>query len=184
MEIRERLINESQRQLKLAEELCSRQSVDQLLWRPRDNKWSVAEHLTHLALTTDRYNRALKVALHRARKQGSTGDGPARGTLSGRLFLKALEPPVRLKTKTFRQLVPPPHLDVHTVLAAFRRSQQEFEDVVHASEGVDIGASTLRSPFLHFLRLTLAEALEAILAHNRRHFWHIERVLGHPRFPG
>jgi len=157
-------------------------TAEQLGWRPREKQWSVGEHIDHLSRTTRRYARAIRVALHNARKHGLTGGGPFRRSLFGTWFVHSLEPPVRIRVKTLPMLNPDRGLPAAQLLAEFTLAQEIFNAAVREAEGVDIGRATMRSPFVSILKLTIGEALEAVLAHNRRHLWHINRILNDPRF--
>lgn len=162
--------------------LLSELTPDQLQWRPRPNKWCIGEHIDHLARTTERYARAIRVAIHNARKHGIVGGGPFRRSLFGSWFVRSLEPPVRIPIKTFPILLPERHASPDDLKTDFSASLNAFTLAVREAEGVDLGKATMRSPFVKVLRLTIGEALEAVLAHHRRHLWHIRRISNDRRF--
>jgi hypothetical protein len=178
----EQLIVEAKEHAAEIERLIHQLTPGQLLWRPRANKWCIGEHIDHLALTTTRYARAIRVALHNARKHGLTGSGPFRRSLFGTWFVRSLEPPVRIRIKTFPILTPERQTPPDQLSAGFKTAQDAFALAVREAEGIDLGKATMRSPFVKVLKLTVGEALEAVLAHNRRHLWHIRRILNDHRF--
>ncbi|MBI4410545.1 MAG: DinB family protein, partial [Gemmatimonadetes bacterium] len=71
----------------------------------------------------------------------------------------------------------------HELLADFRAAQGEVVASLRAAEGVDLGRAKLRSPFFKPLKLTAGQAFQVILAHTRRHIWHMRRVLEDAHFP-
>jgi len=140
--------------------------------RPGEAKWSAGEHIAHLTLTNRIYARAIDEAVAKAREGGLTGDGPYRGTIMGRLFLFALQPPPRMNVKTFLHLVPPRDTDPQQTLEAFEAAQRQVEASLESARGVDLGRARMRSPFMAFLRMAVVESFQVVLTHNARHLWH------------
>lgn len=158
-------------------------SEAQFAWRPAEDRWSIGQHLVHLAKTTEEYLKAMEDAMEDARAKGLVEPGPYRGGLLGRLFLWSMAPPVRLRIRTFRILEPPERPTKADAVAEFLRSQEELGHSLKRADGIDLGRATLRSPFLRSLKLSLGQAFEAIIVHNARHLWHIEQLRQDPRFP-
>jgi hypothetical protein len=155
-------------------------------WRPRPDKWSACEHLAHLPRTTRPYLAAIADALARAHAAGTFGGGQpyARGGRIGAWFVRSMEPPPRMRVRTFRKLIPAPDISVVAALDEFDASQDEAIAMLQRGAGLDLGRVAMRSPFVRLLRLSVAQAFLVILAHNRRHFWHVERISEHPQRPG
>ena len=78
-----------------AQALVSGLSEQQGSWRPRADSWSVAQCLDHLATANRAYLQAMQPAAVRAREQGKRRRRPALPGIAGRVFVSALEPPVR-----------------------------------------------------------------------------------------
>ncbi len=155
-----------------------------LRWRPRPEKWSIAEHVAHLTLSNRPYLPAIDASVAAARRGGRLGPGPYRGSWLGQRFAASLEPPPRRRTKTFKKLTPAPSLDTSAALSEFRACQGELLEVIRRAEGVDIGRAKLASPHFRLLRLRVIDALDALLAHTRRHIWLVREVQDQPGFPG
>lgn len=172
------------RQTREVEELVSGLSDDQLEWRPEPEKWSVGEHVVHLARTNRPYLEAIRETLAEARDRGLTGRGPFRKPWLAEWVVKAMEPPPRLKVPTMKELVPEPGLPIDRVLEVWRESQSALLASVDDAEGLDLGRARMRSPFLPLLKLTADQAYRAVLAHNRRHIWHARRTMEAEGFPG
>jgi hypothetical protein len=158
--------------------------AEALAWRPDTGRWSIGEHIAHLALTNDEYLDALETALEDARANGRLGAPPYDPSFIGSRFLRSLEPPVNRRFKTLKRLVPP---SVETPIGehrtAFERGMDRYASLLRRNADIDLGRVRMRSPFLWLLRLTLAEAAEVVLAHNRRHLWLADEVSRSPGFP-
>ena len=83
-----------------AEALCARVGLDRLRERPAPDKWSVAECIAHLRITSASYFPIWQDALHAARQGGLRGAEPYRVDLAGRLLAWSLEPPPKFKLRT------------------------------------------------------------------------------------
>ena len=58
-----------------AQRLCEGLTEEQLSWRPQPGKWSIAENLAHLNVTTQTYVPSIQRSLQAAREHGITGSG-------------------------------------------------------------------------------------------------------------
>ena len=155
-----------------------------LRWRPEPGRWSIGEHVSHLALTNAGYLDALEAALGEAREKGTLGGPPYAGSFLGSRFVRSLEPPVGRRFRTFKRLVPADDdAPIGARLAAFEEGMDRFASLLRDHADVDFGRARMRSPFLRLLRLTLAEAAQTVLAHNRRHLWLADEVARTAGFP-
>src|SRR5262249_24896173 len=64
-------------------------------WRARDDSWSVAECLDHLATGNRIYVEAMQGSAIQARRKGRLRRGPALPGLIGRWFTSYMEPPAK-----------------------------------------------------------------------------------------
>ena len=163
--------------------LGERLSQEHVDWRPRPDKWSVGEHLAHLLLTNEPYLDAIAASVRAAKESGLTGSGPYRYSWAGNLFVRSMEPPPRLRMRTTRGLVPIPARPKADLIRAFSAVQDRLVQELEAADGVDLARATMRSPFLRMLKLSAGQAFSVLLAHNRRHLWHIRQILADPDFP-
>ncbi len=147
---------------------------DEMLNRPReDGGWSMAQHLDHLIQTWGEYRAPMSGAIETA----PSGTGPFRhGWLANR-FIRALEPPPRFKAKapgrfqpvTERRTVP----DARAALAGAHR---EIRELIARADGRHLGQGKLASPVTRLLRLSLGQAFDLVVTHERRHAWHCRRL--------
>jgi hypothetical protein len=164
-------------------ELMSALEPEQLRWRLEPNKWSIGEHVGHLSLTNKQYVDVIDGAVRRARSRGLLASGPYRYGWLGNWFVRGMEPPPRMRVRTFRTLEPAMDRSGSEILREFLATQDALIASLKTANGVDLGRAKFRSPFLPVLRLSVGQGFQAILAHNRRHLWHARRILAAAGFP-
>ena len=150
---------------------------DRLFRRPEEDRWSPAEHVAHLVPTTRAYAGEIRDALEEAGAEPSPPAEFKRGWL-GQFFVRAMRPPPRTRIKTFRSLEPPAELDRDEVLRDFRKVQDELAAVLEDGDGVDLGRTRMKNPFIPLVRLRIIDGAEAIVAHTDRHHWLMREALG------
>jgi hypothetical protein len=174
----EALIQELERQTAEVEGLAAPLTDERFFRRTSGGKWSVAEHVAHLAVSNRPYLESIGVAAERARAKGWLRPGPYRGGWLMNRFTRSMEPPVERGLKTFKQLQPPADMDRAGVMRDFRATQEDMVVSLRAADGVDLGRAKLRSPFLKLLTMPVIGAYEFLVAHNRRHIWHMTNIVG------
>jgi hypothetical protein len=178
------LVGEAGRQSREVEELVSGLSEEALVWRPDQTRWSVTGHLAHLGVLNGRYVESIRHAVASARAAGGpTGDGPYRHPWMAKAFVRAMEPPPKRRTKTFRSMVPDAGAEPGAALTTFLELQDRLVEQLVAARGLDLGRIRFGSPFFRLLRLSLGCALEGVLAHNRRHLWLLHELVAKGGFP-
>ncbi|MEN8373963.1 MAG: DinB family protein [Gemmatimonadota bacterium] len=175
---------ESDRQREELRALIDAYSTEELMWRRGPGKWAIADHVSHLVLTNSAYIPAIAEAARRAKDAELLGTPPYRSSFVGSRFLRMLEPPVVRRFKTMKRLEPstddtPPAARVE----AFEAGMEHLERVLRGAADVDLGRAKMRSPLMWLMKLTLAEAVQVVLAHNRRHLWLADEVIRSPGFP-
>lgn len=152
---------------------------ERLLWRPGKKRWGIADCLEHLVLIGDAYHPRIRDALEAAPPPSSAGYRPR---LLGRLFHFGGGPrgPVRIPAP--RAFVPAPARP--DVVDRFLSSQDELRTLIRAAARADLNRARVPWPVTRLLTLTLGEALEFLVLHQRRHLAQARRVRAHDRFPG
>lgn len=146
-------------------------SDDEMRRRPAPERWSVGEHLEHLALTTGVYVGSLRAAAERARSNGLTGAAPYRRGPDGALAVRSIEPPVRLRLRAPRVVRPPSDTDRGEVAERFEAAHDAFVAMLEEVDGVDLGRVLVPSPLSPLLRFRGIQACELVVAHVERHLW-------------
>ncbi len=164
-------------------ELTERLTQVQFDWRPGPDRWSVGEHLAHLTLTNRPYLEAIGPALSAARAAGWTGRGPFRYGWLGNWFARSMEPPPRMRVRTARRLEPHAGRTKEEVAREFAVTQEMLARAIREADGLDLRRASIRSPFLKVFKLSVGQAFNVLMGHNRRHLWHIRQIAADPAQP-
>jgi len=149
---------------------------EQLGRRPAPGRWSAADNLVHLSLTSQQWMPRLADAISGARRQGVVGDGPYRMDLVGRLLKWVLEPPSRVRVSTRAGFEPAGDAPVEQALPDFLRLQDRLLEHIRESSGLALDRVQVVSPFESRLRYNLYSSFHIIIAHQRRHFWQARKA--------
>ena len=158
--------------------LRSTLSRDAWTRRPALARWSPAECLAHLNLTSEALLPLVREGLHEA---GSGLRGSAskyRRDLVGWLVWKAVAPSGGVRTRTVRAFTPSIERSPESLIAEFGRLQSEVISCVRAADGLPIDHVKLVSPFNACLRYNLYAALTMVPRHQHRHLLQAERAAG------
>jgi hypothetical protein len=167
-----------------ARQLVSGLRDDQLNWKPAPEKWSIAQCLDHLAVTSSKFDPYFTAALARARKQWPVTSSPSyRPTLVGGLLIKQVVPETGRNLTTPKIFRPSESSNIHGALESFFKQQEQFLDFVRATGGVDYNKTRLRSPVTPLMRYSLADAFVVTVVHGQRHLAQARRVRETPGFP-
>jgi len=165
-----------------ARDLTSGLNDSQFNWKPAPGVWSIAQCLDHLNSAyraLSRFDRAIAGG----RAGGVTGTGPFRRRLIADLYIRIMEPPVRLRLKSPKLYAPRPDQRAEEVVPPFLNLQDEFVKRLSEAEGLDLARLRMSSPVTRRLKMSLAEWFAFLAAHQRRHLWQARRARGHPAFP-
>lgn len=178
------LIRQFEERIKQVETIASPLNEEQFRWRPEPDRWSICENIMHLALSPGDYYPIIARAAEKARIGGYGLKGTfTKGTIRAQLFIKMLAQPIRIRSKTVKSLVPGEPRGKKEVLNDFRESQTRLIELLRDFDGVDLGKAMMNSPYVNFLRMTVAQAFEVLLVHNDRHIWHMQQIVNHREFP-
>ena len=147
--------------------------------RPHPDRWSPAECVAHLNLTTRAFLPLLDAALDAARRLGRPGTPRYRRDPLGWLIWRTMGPPVRMRTRTTAAFVPATRPDPAAALAEFDHLQDELLRRLAAADGLPIDHVRVPSPFDPRVRYNAFSALSILPRHQHRHLWQAERA--HPR---
>jgi hypothetical protein len=171
-----------------AERVAGDLSVAQLNWQPpgpsggAGRGWSIGQCLDHLRVGAALYLGALRPALAAARERGVLRRGPIRpGPLEG-LFVRSMEPPVQLRGRSPRAILPASELAAD-VLAQFLAAHAEVRATLAAAADLDLNRARFQNPFLRFVKMRTGAGFLVLAAHARRHLWQAARVRQAPGFP-
>jgi hypothetical protein len=166
-----------------AQRIATALSDTQANWQPREASWSVAQCLDHLGRANKVYAQALHQAVRETRVAKKPQSGPIEPGWFGRYFIRSLEPPPKRKLPAPKKIVPLSRISCHEALDEFLRSHEDVRAVIRDAAGLDLNRIRFHNPFIGVLRFTVGTGLLIITAHDRRHLWQAESVLGCPGFP-
>ena len=142
---------------------------------PASGGWSVAQCLSHLALSTEAYVPVWRQALaDPAALVPRPDSGPLRLDLWGRFLYWFLEPPPKIRFRTKSAFTAP---SSPAALDDFLASQQELSRFLGRSEGVAIDRIRIRSAYDSRVRYSVWSSFVTTLAHQRRHLWQAEMTV-------
>ncbi|MCM2256888.1 MAG: DinB family protein [Vicinamibacteria bacterium] len=149
---------------------------------PAAGSWSVALCLEHLVVGARVYLAPMRMALERGRAEGRLRRGPLTPGLPSRLFLRQLEPPVKLKTPTLDVIRPPQErAERDALLERFAHAHEAAIALLVQSADLDLGGIRFRNPLVAWLPWTTGVGFRILAAHGRRHLWQAEQVVARAR---
>jgi hypothetical protein len=154
-----------------------REALPSDMWnrRPAPDRWSPAECVAHLNLTSEAFLPLLRGGLEEARHRGRAS-GRYRRDFMGWLIWRMVTPSGRLKTKTPAAFVPSSDREADAIVADFERLQRELAACVESAEGLPIDRVKIASPFDARAKYNLYAAMTILPRHEHRHLLQAERA--------
>jgi DinB superfamily len=159
-----------------ATELCTGLSAEQLSWRPKPQKWSIAQNLAHLRTTTCVFLPVVDSAIEKSTSCKLLSDGPFRLTPYGRLLVWQMDSRPIIKLQAPKPTQPQLLDSSDHELEYFLISQAELQQRIERAQGLDLTALRFPSPLARCLRVNLLEFFALFNAHSRRHLRQAEKV--------
>jgi len=146
--------------------------------RPGPERWSVAEGVAHLNLTSQAFLPLIERGLDEARALGRRAPRRYRTGFIGGILLRLLAPPVRFRVKTGAAFVPGADATSADILREFQTLQDRLLALVAASDGLPIDRVRVVSPFDGRVSYNLFASFAIIAVHQHRHLWQAEQGIG------
>ena len=144
--------------------------------RPEAHRWSVAECVAHLNITSAAFVPLLKEGLARARAIGGPAPERYRRDLVGWLLWKYTGPPVRVRVKTPPSFEPANCPAPRDLAEEFARWQDAQIACVKEADGLPIQRVRITSPFNARLRYNLFAGFGILPRHQHQHLWQAEQA--------
>jgi len=142
--------------------------------QPAGGGWSVAQCLSHLALSTNAYLPVWRAALEApGGVERLEAPRPLRLDAWGRVLGWFLEPPAKIRFRTKNGFEAP---SSPAALEEFLASQRELLQLIGRLEGIAIDRIQIRSAFEERVRYSIWSSLVITLIHQRRHIWQAENA--------
>ena len=143
--------------------------------RPGPDRWSAAECVEHLNLTSKAYVPLLRDAVSRARKSSDPPRKHYRRDPLGWLFSMMIGPIRHLgklhmpRVKTLPPFVPKAGRSRSEILSDFVRLQSELAAVISSGDGLPLDGVKIVSPFGGRMKYSAYSALLIVARHQHRH---------------
>ena len=157
-----RSLDHEQRAVAAAQNLTEEQ-----LNKPVDGEWSVAKVFKHLCLASEPY----LIAMEKAVRECKDETGEVKHTWIGKMIKVASGPASNTPAPGF--LMPPEYALSKDVIREWVGLEVRFRELCEASKGKDL-SHKVRSPFIKFMRMNLADMFAIMDVHAERHVQQIE----------
>ena len=168
------------RDLEAAQERLDRLARDthSRMWntRPAPERWSPAECVAHLNLSSAAILPVVRAGIDSARTQPGRASHYRRD-VAGWLVSHLIAPSRGVKLRTAARFVPAPEHEVPALLREFAGWQAELAACARAADGLPIDQVTVTSPFDARLSYNLYAALTLVPRHQHRHLLQAERAV-------
>jgi hypothetical protein len=141
-------------------------------------RWSAAQCIEHLNLTSRAFIPVIRDGLEKARARG--GEAPERYRLdfAGWMIWRASGPTRGFgRLRTTAPFVPGAHLGREQVLGEFARLQKEQIELVRSGDGLPLSKAKIASPFNARLHYSVFSALSILPRHQHRHIQQAEHAV-------
>ena len=156
--------------------LTSKLTPAEMAWSASPTSWSIAQCIDHLIVTGDVYYPRGRAAIEEGRRRGQIApSGTFRGTRFGRWFIYSAGPGARIRIKA-RPVFQPSANPAADVTERFTAQQETLLQLIRDAEGLDLRGIIITSPLSPFIKLTLGECLQMMVAHQERHILQANRI--------
>jgi len=150
--------------------------------RPGPGRWSAAECVEHLNITSKAYLALLPDAVARAKKRGGPAQKHYRHDALG-WFMSKMIGPIRqvgklriVLIKTPPNFVPKTGRSKKQILSDFVRLQAELAAVIRSGDGLPLDKVKIVSPFGGRMKYSAYSALVIVARHQHRHIQQAEEA--------
>lgn len=167
---------------KRLELLADTVSDDRWNRRSDPSRWSVAECVAHLNLTSEAYVPRIQRAIEQARALPRMNGGNYKRDIVGRMFAALVGPLPKIgkirigRVKTMPGFVPSGDLPKQALLAEFKKLQMELAAMARESDGLAIDKVWITSPFGEKVHYNCYSVFVIIPRHQERHLQQAEMV--------
>jgi len=173
-----RLLEENAANLRRAEALVAGLPPAQFNWRSEPGRWSIGECLSHMNIINSGEPKPIEAAIADARARGIVSPGPYRYGFLSTWFVKNMDERPKRKFKAPKYYQPPPDSDPAKTLDEYRRTSAAIAALMEKANGLDL--SKVKVPLIQpkWAKMPLGARFALLTAHDRRHLWQAEQVVG------
>lgn len=142
----------------------------ELLWKPEPKRWSAAQSIEHILVTSERYFPILEERISKGGDK-SNNKKPYKPTFWGKMIYKAVDPALMKtnKSRTAKIFNPQPSVEIPTLIQRFEKDQKKLKGLMEKALEVDT-SKKIPSPLTRLVRFSLVDALAIISKHQIRHY--------------
>ncbi len=178
------VIEEADRNSQGAQQLAAGLSDNQMGWTSSPDRWSIAQCLDHLAVTSRQFNSYFTTAIKQGREKWPvTSDVPYKPSWVGGWLIRQVVPETTRKVPSPKVFRPAQTALIEGALENFLNQQNMFLSFVREAQGIDYNKLRLRSPVTPLMRYSLADAFVVTVVHGWRHLAQAKRVRDTSGFP-
>lgn len=145
--------------------------------RPAPGRWSAAQCVAHLNLTSEAFLPRLHAGIDDARQAGGPAPPHFRLGWAGWLVRRVAGPSRWMRVKTPAAFVPTADRPGTELVQRFEQLQDELVGLVRAADGLPLDRVQIVSPFNERLRYNVYAALSSIPGHQLRHLVQAEEAV-------
>ncbi len=158
-------------------------SAQQINWKPMPDVWSVAQCIDHLIATNSSYFERIESAAGDDFRPNAWSRIPFWSGFVGYMIKRSVDPANRKKMKTFPVFEPTASEYSASVLSDFEECQERLMSFIQKTDHLDRRKIKIASPVSRRVTLSLADAFEILVIHERRHFQQAVEVTELGAFP-
>lgn len=148
-----------------------------LYQKPHPNTWSIAENLQHLITLNSTYFPIFKKLKDGSIKRPFVGNFRFFTNLFGNMIFKSVSDGGKKKIKTFPLWEPKLVESKASIIEEFIAHQTQLKDQIKSLQLFIEKEAVIYSPANKLIVYTLPQALDIIIAHERRHLEQAKRLL-------
>jgi len=167
--------------------LSDRLSESEWTRRPAPDRWSAADCVEHLNLTSRAFLPLLRDAIAEARLTGRAAKPRYRRDAIG-WFMSMMMGPLRhvgkarvVRVKTLPPFVPKGNRSRTEILSDFVRNEAELISLIRSADGLPIDGVKIVSPFGGRVKYNVYSAFVILARHQERHLEQAEQAVGSGR---
>lgn len=153
---------------------------DLISLKPEPDSWSACEIIQHINKFNGLYLEEMDEALKSGTHVKANGEN-FKPRFIFRQFIRFLEPPYKIKTKTIAPMYPndTSDIDPEKPINDLKESNLEITKRIEIfrERQLDMNKIKGKNPVLHWVHMSLSEFILILEAHQRRHFWQLEQTL-------
>lgn len=157
-------------------------SPAQINWKPSPESWSVGQCFEHLIKTNELfYDKLDEIADGKHKHSLLESFSPLSG-IFGKLLIGSLKKDERKFKVPTQKIAPPSEIDPN-IVEIFAAHQSELIGKIKLIETADLNKIKVTSPFMKLITYKLADGLQVIVEHEKRHLRQAARVTKESGFP-